>query len=274
MVVSSHVVPSSQSRQQCWFGRRRTWSITFFRRYRCGNECCRCPNGCATFFSATRSCKARFCAFSCPWWNATCATIAPLAPPPHGSGRSTSSTGSAQAQTSTSICRDDTAEMRAWAHNGGFSVDGSVCIEGTDRIGLERLPRYRARPPFAQDHLRQRDAEHLVYRNPKPAHGTAPGARSAALVLTPLELIAKIAALVPPPRAHRHRYDGVLAPDARLRAAVTAQAPAAVASAPVLRRPAKSPAIVLWPGLRGDRWKRPDAQITPLRQARHLANVK
>ena len=127
--------------------------------------------------------------------------------------------------------------MRAWARDGGFSVDGSVCIEGADRIGLERLPRYCARPPFALDHLRQRDAEHLVYRDPKPARGTAPGARPAALVLTPLELITKIAALVPPPRAHRHRYYGVLAPNARLRAAVTAQASAAVAQAPIFIDP-------------------------------------
>jgi len=48
------------------------------------------------------------------------------------------------------------------------------------------------------------------------------------LVLTPLELITKIAALVPPPRAHRHRYYGVLAPNASLRSVVTALAPAAV----------------------------------------------
>jgi hypothetical protein len=32
------------------------------------------------------------------------------------------------------------------------------------------------------------------------------------LHLTPLELIDRIAALVPPPRTHRHRYFGVLAP--------------------------------------------------------------
>ena len=31
--------------------------------------------------------------------------------------------------------------------------------------------------------------------------------------LTPLELIDRIAALVPPPRTHRHRYFGVLAPN-------------------------------------------------------------
>mgnify|MGYP002813751958 CR=1 FL=1 len=105
-------------------------------------------------------------------------------------------------------------------------------IEGADRTGLERLLRYCARPPFALEHLHQRDGEHLVYRNPKPARGTAPGARPAALVLTPLELITKIAALVPPPRAHRHRYYGVLAPNAPLRSVVTALAPAAVAPAP------------------------------------------
>jgi hypothetical protein len=108
--------------------------------------------------------------------------------------------------------------------------------------GLERLLRYCARPPFALEHLHQRDAEHLVYRNPKPVRGTAPGTRPAALVLTPLELITKIAALVPPPRVHRHRYYGVLAPNASLRAVVTALAPAAVsASADFCGNPRRAP---------------------------------
>ncbi len=44
------------------------------------------------------------------------------------------------------------------------------------------------------------------------------------LSLTPLELIDRIAALVPPPRVHRHRYHGVLAPNSPLRAKVTALA--------------------------------------------------
>ena len=35
------------------------------------------------------------------------------------------------------IDKDDAAEMRAWAHAGGFSVDGSVRIEGGGRTGLE-----------------------------------------------------------------------------------------------------------------------------------------
>jgi hypothetical protein len=44
------------------------------------------------------------------------------------------------------------------------------------------------------------------------------------LHLPPLDLIDRIAALVPPPRTHRHRYFGVLAPNSPLRAAVTALA--------------------------------------------------
>jgi hypothetical protein len=74
-------------------------------------------------------------------------------------------------------------------------VDASVGIEGTDRAGLERLLRYCARPPFALEHLQQLDAEHLLYHNPKPR----PDGPSA-LVLTPLELIDKLAALMPPRR--------------------------------------------------------------------------
>lgn len=46
-------------------------------------------------------------------------------------------------------------EMLAYQHSG-FSVDASVCIEATDRAGLERLLRYCARPPFAMERLRQR----------------------------------------------------------------------------------------------------------------------
>jgi hypothetical protein len=87
-------------------------------------------------------------------------------------------------------------------------------------VGRERLLRYCARPPYALEHLHQRDAEHLVY---DIAKSRPDGPR--ALVLTPLELLDQIAALVPPPRVHRHRYYGVLAPNAPWRAAVTALAP-------------------------------------------------
>ncbi|MDR7306218.1 hypothetical protein J2X15_001496 [Rhodoferax saidenbachensis] len=54
------------------------------------------------------------------------------------------------------------------------------------------------------------------------------GAKADELTLSPLELIDRIAALVPPPRTHRHRYFGVLAPNSPFRAAVTALVQVAV----------------------------------------------
>jgi len=122
--------------------------------------------------------------------------------------------------------RLDAKEMLAYQHSG-FSVDAGVCIQSQDRAGLERLLRYCARPAFAMDRLRQRGAD-LVYHCPKPQTG----GKQADLVLTPLELIDRIAALVPPPRTHRHRYFGVLAPNSPLRAAVTALAQAVPVRAP------------------------------------------
>jgi hypothetical protein len=47
---------------------------------------------------------------------------------------------------------------------------------------------------------------------------------SGELVLTPLELIDRIAQLVSPPRTHRHRYYGALAPNSPLRSVVAAMA--------------------------------------------------
>jgi hypothetical protein len=118
-------------------------------------------------------------------------------------------------------------EMLAYKHSG-FSVDAGVCIEAADRAGLERLLRYCARPPFAMDRLRKAGSE-LVYRCSKQRSEPGSdkrGAKADGLPLSPLELINRIAALVPPPRLHRHRYFGVLAPNSPLRAAVTAMAAA------------------------------------------------
>jgi hypothetical protein len=131
--------------------------------------------------------------------------------------------------------RDDARAMAQWAHGGGFSVDGSVRIEAADRAGRERLLRYCARPPFALHRLRELDPERLRYELTKPGPGG-----SSSLLLTPVELIDRLAALVPPPRIHRHRYFGVLAPNSPLRTAVTALAPA-VAPTPPPAPPAANP---------------------------------
>ena len=115
---------------------------------------------------------------------------------------------------------EDVDAMREWGHEGGFSLNADVTIAAWDRAGLERLFRYCARPIFASERLLwiEKD-QRLVYRLPKPM----PGGQTV-LYLTPLEFLDKLAVLIPPPRKHRHRYHGVLAPNAPLRQAVTAHA--------------------------------------------------
>jgi len=116
------------------------------------------------------------------------------------------------------------------------SVDASVRIEANDHAGRERLLRYCTRPPFALDRLRALDPERLLYDGAKPGPGG-----SGPLRLTPLQLIDRLAALIPPPRVHRHRYFGMLAPNSALRAAVTALAVPAVAPAVPLAAVAPAP---------------------------------
>jgi len=53
--------------------------------------------------------------------------------------------------------------------------------------------------------LHELDAEHLLYESAKSGPGGTDPLR-----LTPLQLLDRLAALVPPPRVHRHRYFGVL----------------------------------------------------------------
>jgi hypothetical protein len=110
---------------------------------------------------------------------------------------------------------DDARDRLAWT-NSGFSLDAGVGIAGDDRAGLERLLRYCARPPFALERIEQVNEDRIVYRLPEPQRDGR-----TALSLTPLELIDHLAALIPPPRLHRHRYHGVLAPNAPLRLAAT-----------------------------------------------------
>ena len=149
------------------------------------------------------------------------------------------------------IDRDDRLEMERWDHGGGFSLDAGVCIAASDRHGRERLLRYCARPPFAAERLEELDAHRLIYHLPKPGSDGR-----TQLILSPLDLIQRVAALIPPPRVHRHRYYGVLAPNAPLRAAVTALAPEAIAAQPLppvetsgdepAETPHRSPARYLW----------------------------
>ena len=94
-----------------------------------------------------------------------------------------------------------------WIFDGakapGFSLDASVRIEATDRTGLERLIRYWARPPSALGRLHIVDdrSDQILYLLPGPD----PSGRTA-LRLSGLDLLDRLAKILPPPRIHRHHY--------------------------------------------------------------------
>jgi hypothetical protein len=94
----------------------------------------------------------------------------------------------------------------------GFSLHANVSIPAHDRMRLERLCRYAARPPVATERLSQLADGRLLYRL---KHRWRDGTTH--VIYEPLELVAKLAALVPPPRFNLVRYHGVLAPSARWR---------------------------------------------------------
>jgi len=101
------------------------------------------------------------------------------------------------------------------ARQSGFNVHAGVRIRGSDREGLEKLCRYALRPAFSQERLERLEDGRISYRF---RHARPDG--STHVVLTPLELLEKLAALVPPPRAHLMVYHGVLAPNSRHRKSV------------------------------------------------------
>ena len=79
-------------------------------------------------------------------------------------------------------------------------------IAASEREQLERLCRYVSRPPVASERLALTPTGHVRYTLKTPYRdGTM------RLVLEPLELMARLAALVPAPRLHLTRYHGVFA---------------------------------------------------------------
>jgi hypothetical protein len=118
-----------------------------------------------------------------------------------------------------------TAPAHEAADHAGFNLHASVCIEAADDLGRERLCRYGARPPFSLERFRKLPGGRIGYRIKK-----ARGGRAKLLVVTPLELLARIAALIPPPRYPLVRYHGVLAPRSSWRKAVIPRPPEVDAS--------------------------------------------
>jgi hypothetical protein len=101
------------------------------------------------------------------------------------------------------------------ARANGFSLHAGVAVPANDRQRLERLCRYVGRPPVATERLSELQDGRLLY---ELRHRWRDGTTYVAF--EPLELIDRLAALVPPPRFHTVRYHGVLASRSKHRADV------------------------------------------------------
>jgi len=87
-----------------------------------------------------------------------------------------------------------------------------------DRQALEQLCRYITRPALANERVQTIAAGQVVLKLK-----TAWRDGTTHLVMSPLEFMQRLAALVPRPRLHLIRFHGVLAPNAKLRALVVPQ---------------------------------------------------
>ncbi len=106
-------------------------------------------------------------------------------------------------------------DHRHAANAGGFSLHADLDIEPHQRAKLERLCRYVRRPPIAEERLALTSSGQVRYQLKTPYRdGTTH------IVMEPLDLMARLGALVPPPRMHVRRYQGVFAPHSKLRAVV------------------------------------------------------
>jgi hypothetical protein len=98
-----------------------------------------------------------------------------------------------------------------------------------------------SRPPVAEERLDLTAQGQVRYRLKTPYRdGTTD------IVLEPLDFIARLAALVPPPRVHLTRFHGVFAANAALRAAITPARRGATARSRTPERAMPKPAALNW----------------------------
>jgi hypothetical protein len=97
----------------------------------------------------------------------------------------------------------------------GFSLHANTDSPAHRRDQLERVMRSTGRGAVSLERLAQDANGDLMYRFTRPWPDGTTGMK-----LSPLELLEKLAASVPLPRAHLVRYGGCLAPPSTLRAAL------------------------------------------------------
>jgi hypothetical protein len=102
----------------------------------------------------------------------------------------------------------------------GFNLHAGVRIEAGDDLGRERLCRYGARPPLSLERLRRLPGGRIAYRLKYVSRG-----RGKHRVMTAMEFMARLAAIIAPPRYPLVRYGGVLAPRSAWRRLVVPKPP-------------------------------------------------
>ena len=133
--------------------------------------------------------------------------------------------------------RDADFKQNLCADSSGFSLHAAVRCGADDCQALEQLCRYITRPALANERVQTNAAGQVVLKLK-----TAWRDGTTHLVMSPLEFMQRLAALVPRPRLHLIRFGvrvtslrevsgpalrdhGVLAPNAKLRAQVVPQEP-------------------------------------------------
>jgi Putative transposase/Transposase zinc-binding domain len=104
---------------------------------------------------------------------------------------------------------------REVAESSGFSLHAGIAAKASQRDKLEHLARYVSRPPVATERLSLTEGGQV-----RCALKTAYRDGTTHVIFEPEDFIARLAALVPKPRAHLTRYHGVFAPASPDRARV------------------------------------------------------
>jgi hypothetical protein len=119
------------------------------------------------------------------------------------------------------------------ASAGGYNLHAGVCVRASDGEGLERLARYVLRGPLAKERIERRGNKVAIGLKREWSDG------SSELLLSPVELCEKLAALVRRPRVNGVVYHGILAANHRWRVEVVPQPPRERPGATARRRARK-----------------------------------
>ena len=115
----------------------------------------------------------------------------------------------------------DTEDLRSLVtKQSGFSLHAGVSCKAGQHKKLERLCRYVTRPAISEQRLSIASNGNVIYALKTPySDGTTH------VVLSPLEFIGRLAALIPKPRVNLTRFHGVFSPNSKLRKKVVPAKP-------------------------------------------------